>query len=294
MKKHIVQYIAIICMIAMMLLAGGCKLFEPTSAPPASTGGLTVKVLDVGQGDAILVRHDGKVILIDTGDIEERPRLLHLLREEKIDRIDVLLITHPHADHLGGFEVLAKNYSIGQIYDCGKKTTTKVYRDYKKTVNAKNIPFTIVKQGDVLEWGDSLRFEVYGPSKMLGEEDNLNNASIAGRLVYGDFSMMLTGDGEAAAERVIVTKYKTKLKSTILKAPHHGSKTSSSESFLQAVRPEAVLISVGANNEYGHPHKKICNRYKKLGYDIYRTDTDGTITVTTDGKGYTIQKENTR
>lgn len=294
MKQNGVYRFIVILVMALAMFVGGCALFEPTSAPPTAREGVTVKVLDVGQGDAILVRERDKVILIDTGDIEERARLIRLLEQERIERIDILLITHPHADHLGGFAELVKHYAIGQIYDCGKQTKTAVYRDYLKTVKTQKIPFTVVKQGEVLNWSDSLRFEVYGPPKLSGDNDNLNNASIVGRLVYGDFSMMLTGDSETAAEKAIVKKYQDRLGSTILKASHHGSKTASSAVFLKAVHPKAVLISAGAGNEYGHPHKEVLRRYNKFGFDVYRTDTDGTITVTSDGKTYAVKKENVR
>lgn len=293
-QKNGAYRIVVVIMAVMLLFVGGCSLFEPTSVPPAPTDGLVVKILDIGQGDAVLVREKQTVILIDTGDIEKRDRLVRLLDAEGIERIDILVITHPHADHLGGFAQLAKRYKIGQIYDCGKPTKTAVYRDYLKTVKEKQIPFTVVKQGDVLTWGESLRFEVYGPPKLSGEYDDLNNASIVGRLVYGDFSLLLTGDCESAGEKAIVKKYKDRLKSTLLKAPHHGSRTSSSSVFLKTVAPQAVLISVGADNEYGHPHEVICKRYAKFGFDVYRTDTDGTITVTSDGRTYEIEKENVR
>ncbi|MBQ6713114.1 MAG: MBL fold metallo-hydrolase, partial [Selenomonadales bacterium] len=117
---------------------------------------------------------------------------------------------------------------------------------------------------------------------------------IVGRLVYGDFTMMFTGDTESVAEKAIVKKYGKQMKSDVLKSSHHGSKTSSSNVFLKAVMPKTVLISVGAGNDYGHPHQNIMKRYQKQGCDIYRTDRDGTITIHSDGSSYTVEKEKAR
>ena len=294
MKQNAVYRILVAVMVTMLLLVGGCSFFEPTTAPPAPSEGVTVTMLDVGQGDAVLVRSKEKVVLIDTGDIDERDRLMRALKEERIEKIDVLMITHPHADHLGGFAEVVKRYEIGQVYDCGKTTTTAVYRDYLKTIKNKKIPFKFVKQCDVLDFGGGVWFEVVGPPKLTGDDADLNNASIVGRLVYGEFTMMFTGDAETAAEKAILKKYDRQLSSAILKAPHHGSKTSSSAAFLKAVSPSAVLISVGADNEYGHPHQAVIKRYQKQGADIYRTDRDGTITVVSDGKSYTVKKGNAK
>lgn len=289
MKRNAVYRILVAITAIMLFVVGGCSFLEPTTAPQSD--GLTIKVLDVGQGDAILVRSKGKTVLIDTGDIDERDRFARLLEKERIEKIDVLMITHPHADHIGGFAEVAKRCDIGQIYDSGKTTTTAVYKDYLKTIKKKNIPFQVVKQGETLDFGDGIRFEVFGPPQLNGDDDNLNNASIVGRLVYGDFTMMVTGDTESVAEKAIVKKYGKQMKSAVLKSSHHGSKTSSSDVFLKAVEPKTVLISVGAGNDYGHPHQNVIKRYQKQGADIYRTDRDGTITIHSDGKSYTIEKE---
>lgn len=126
---------------------------------------------------------------------------------------------------------------------------------------------------------------------MIKAAGDLNADSIVGKLIYGDFSMLFTGDSEAETEKDLLKTYGTDLKSTILKVPHHGSKTSSDRSYLQAVAPDAGLISLGAGNDYGHPHKVTLNKYNALNIKLYRTDQDGSITVTTDGKTYNIQKE---
>lgn len=289
MKRNAVYRILVAAVAILLFVVGGCSFLEPTTAPPSN--GLTIKVLDVGQGDAILVRSKEKTILIDTSDIDEREKLVRQLEKENIKKLDVLMITHPHADHIGGFAEVAKCYEIGQIYDSGKSTTTAVYKDYLKTIKKKNIPFHVVKQGETLDFGDGVRFEVLGPPKLNGDDDNLNNASIVGRLVYGEFTMMFTGDAESASEKAILKKYGKQMESAVLKASHHGSKTSSSNDFLKKVEPKTVLISVGAGNDYGHPHQNVMKRYQKQGAEIYRTDKDGTITIVSDGKSYTVKKE---
>lgn len=283
-----------------LLLMAGCsnvgKMGQPDNkAPAAAAAGvpLTVKVLDVGQGDAILIRTPDQVVLIDTGDVPAREKLVGMLKSQGISTIDKLIITHPHADHMGGAAAVFDNFTVKQIYDSGQKTTSNLYKQYLTQIQKKKIPFTIAEAGSTIELGPDIVLKVLAPAKpyFSGTDSDLNNNSIVARLVYHSFSLLLTGDAEEEAEARLLKKDAAGLKSTLLKSGHHGSRTSSSVPFLQAVNPEAALISLGAGNEYHHPHPSTLKKYNERKIKVYRTDTDGTITVTTDGKNYSIAKE---
>ena len=288
-----------VCLAILLVIAAGCggqgkTAVEPQKASGQSTAGtVTVKVLDVGQGDAILIRTGGQTILIDTGDVPAREQLVKYIKNEGITVIDKLIITHPHADHLGGAAAIFDNFTVRQVYDSGQTTTSGLYRQYLETVQKKNIPFSVLTAGQMVDIGGGALLKVLAPEKpyIQGTESDLNNNSIVVKLVYGNFSMLLTGDAEKEAEERMLKSGSVELKSTILKSAHHGSSSSSTPAFLAAVAPEAVIISVGANNDYHHPHPSTLKKYNERKLKIYRTDKDGTVTVTTDGKGYTISKE---
>lgn len=287
--KRKIQNSFLTIMVLLLFIISGCggnKTVEKNGE------GITVKMLDVGQGDALLVRTKEQTILIDTGDVDEREKFLACLKKEGITTIDKMIITHPHADHMGGAEVVFKNFTVKEVYDNGQPTTTNLYRTYLKTIKEKNITYKHLAAGDVLDFGDGTVFKVLSPPKgKVAAGGDLNENSIVGRLAYKDFSMLFTGDSTAEAEAQMLSAYKADLKSTILKSPHHGSKTSSNFNYLKAVAPEAVLISLGSGNEYGHPHKVILDKYEKLKMKIFRTDKDGTITIQTNGSTYDIKKE---
>ena len=177
-------------------------------------------------------------------------------------------------------------------------STSKLYLGSVKKLKERKIERKGLVAGDRVDLGGGAVFDVLGPSAELVKEGSVkgykhdpNNESVVGRLVFGDFSMMLTGDAEKKEEKEILASGGAQIKSTILKSGHHGSKTSSSADFLRAVQPEAALISCGVNNDYGHPHKETMKKYHALNIPIYVTAENGTITVTSDGKTYKIVPE---
>ncbi|MBP2632732.1 MAG: beta-lactamase domain protein [Firmicutes bacterium] len=300
MKKFF-NLIVVVIMAVFLIMAVGCgnavdksKNADTSKAVATKTNNpITIKMLNIGQGDSILIKTAEQVILIDTGDVDMRDKLVGLLKKENVNVIDKLIITHPHADHLGGAYAVLKEFTVKQVYDNGQTTTNATYRTYMKLITSKKIPYKQLLDSENLNFGSGVSFQVFSPTAdEIKAGGDLNSNSIVGKLVYNKFSMLFTGDCEADRERMILAKYGSQLKSTILKSPHHGSKTSSNRDYLKAIAPEAVLISCGINNDYKHPHDVTMNKYNDLKMKIYRTDKDGTITIETDGDSYQIQKEN--
>lgn len=281
---------------SLTLALAGCggegKASGPAAPSAAADSMLTLRMLDIGQGDSFLLEKGGKFVLIDSGDIEHRETLTKLLQRYGVKEISKVIITHPHEDHLGGMGAVFKNFSVGEVYDDGVSTNTGSYRNYVKTIRAKKIPYHSLKAGESLELFPGVSLDVLGPASLIRDskgKPDLNNNSIAGRLSYGNFSVMFTGDAEKEEEADILKRGGT-FASDILKSGHHGSRTSSSEAWLRAVSPKAVLISCGLDNSYGHPHKTTLARYEKAHIQVYRTDRNGTVTVTSDGNSYKIEK----
>lgn len=302
MKVKKILSCLLICFVVMIAGCGaGNKTADSKTAAEskqetASNSVMKVKMLDVGQGDAILVQTQTQTILIDTSDTDETEKLLKSLQDEKIKTIDKLILTHPHADHIGGTKVVFKNFTVKQIYDNGQPHSSKLYLNYLKTIKEKKIKYKSLRDGDVLDFGSGAKFYVLSPTEKMvkdkGMQDgkvNLNLNSVMGRLVYGKFSMMFTGDAEEETEQALLTRHKaSELKSDVLKSGHHGSNTSSSKKFIEAVKPTYAVISCGTGNKYHHPHPSIRKLYKAQHIDFYRTDRNGKITIETNGKTWSI------
>ena len=292
--------IAFILSVSVGLALSGCgggSTAASGGTPDKADGGksstLTVRMLDIGQGDSFLLEKDGKFVMVDTGDIEHRDAIVQLLKKYHVKTISKIIITHPHADHLGGMNAIFKNFKVESIYDDGMPSGTASYKNYLKQIEANKIPYKSLKAGDELNFFDGVKFKVLGPVKKIKDQkgnSDFNNNSIVGRLTYGNFSMMFTGDAEKEEEASILSQKGT-FKSDVLKVGHHGSRTSTSPDFLKAVAPREAFISCGQGNDYGHPHKVTVDKLNKAKVHIYRTDRDGTVTLTTTGKEYTIQKE---
>lgn len=292
MKKIFQMLMAMLMAVTMTAFAAGCGSGEAKSA---SAGGapLTIRMLDIGQGDAMLLEKDGEFVLIDAGDVDHRPQMQEYLAEYGVKELSKVIVTHAHADHMGGMYAVFKAVPVKDIYDNAVPTTTNTYRTYLKQIKKLNIPFHKTKAGDTISLFKDVDFAVVAPVKTINDgksgNPDMNNNSIVGRLTYGDFSMLFTGDAEKEEERTILDSG-AKVKSDILKVAHHGSKTSSSAAFIKEVSPKLALISAGAGNSYGLPHNVTLKTLDKAGIKVLRTDQDGTITITTGGSGYEVTK----
>lgn len=313
------KYLQIICglILCCTMLLTGCGQGGGQSSDTAANskaeakGQLTISMLDIGQGDAVLIQTGAKNILIDTGDDKyyedgkkgkDNTQLLTELQKLKIDHIDTLVMTHAHADHIGKADKVIAQYGVKELVYNGIPSTSKYFINALKAAKANGTQQVKVKAGDVLDFGNGVSFEIVSPSQSLIDEDtaaikakkkvDVNNESVVGRLTFGNFAMLFTGDAEGPVEKDMVASYGKKLKCQVLKAGHHGSKTSSTAEFLKLVQPESVVMSLGVNNQYGHPHEALLNRLQKQGIkNIYRTDANGTITIVSDGSSYSITTE---
>lgn len=277
------------------------------AAPGISDGAgtsslLQVTFLDVGQGDAILLRSKDKTVLIDAGDEKYNAGsiIAEWLRHERIERIDTAVITHPHGDHFGGFLELVRQIPIGEFLystdDFDKipleaaRTDKTLLNDLKKTIQAKGIPYRKAKIGDTFNWGRGITVELLHDSHDVNPASwtapyvpGANDYSLVFKVTAGNISYLLTGDLQAPGEDVLLKRWGTALQSTVLKLAHHGSKTSSSQPFLEVVKPRYAVIQVGKGNAFNHPGVATLNRLKASNIPVFRTDRNGTMTSATDG-----------
>ncbi len=266
-----------------------------TPAPTYTVGGTTtagtlrVSVLDVGQGDSILIQSPaGKTMLVDAGDTDAGSRVVAGLKARGVTSLDAAVASHAHADHIGGYQAVLSQFSVGTFYDSGYPSTSSIYENLLTTIDKKNIKFITPTAGQTIDLDPDVRIDVLSPDgKNTGEiHDNM----LVLRLSYGSTSFLLTGDMPDTLEKQIASSFKP---TTVLKVGHHGSRTSSSAAFLTAIKPEVAIISVGAGNSYGHPTGEALGRLQTVGAKVYRTDQAGTVTVTTDGNTYTVATDKT-
>ncbi|MCW3490225.1 MBL fold metallo-hydrolase [Dethiobacter alkaliphilus] len=249
------------------------------------SGKLKVHFIDVGQGDAIYIETPSKKILIDGGD--RGNTVFDYLKELGVKSLDLVIGTHPHADHIGGLINVFQSIPVREVIDPAFIHTTKTFEDYLTLIDEKKIKFTVGRAGMVRDFGDGVSMSIVHPSSV--DRMSANDASIVVRMTFGQISFMFTGDVERIGEEQIL-RSGYDLKSTVLKVGHHGSNTSTTASFLEVVSPQVAVIMVG-DNKYGHPHQEVLDRLSNAKVDIYRTDVHGIIVITTNGQTFEINNK---
>jgi competence protein ComEC len=255
-----------------------------TLAAPAL---LTIHFIDVGQADCILVHTPaGHNMLVDAGNNADAETVTGYLSRQGVKKIDVLVGTHPHEDHIGAMDVVIQQYQIGKIYMPKVSTNTKTFRDVLLAIKGKGLKVTSPVPGSTIDLDPTVQVQILAPNS--AKYKDLNNYSIVLKVTYGQTSFLLTGDAERESEKEMLAKGYD-LKADLLKVGHHGSNSSTSAAFLKTVAPTYAIISVGADNKYGHPSQTTINRLNRAGIKVYRTDQNGTVTAKSDGQKIIIK-----
>ncbi|HLB95508.1 MAG TPA: ComEC/Rec2 family competence protein [Patescibacteria group bacterium] len=262
---------------------------------PQASGGLKVYFFDVGQGDASYIKMPGgEDVLIDGGPDNKVLDELGKVMDFGDREINLVILSHPHADHLTGLLEVLKRYKVDEVWETGVEYSSQTYDSWQKEISAQKIPDKIVKAGDEKNFGEAKIVVLYPLSplenlpagRQVKRIDNLNNASIINRLDYQKFSVLFLGDAETEVQKKIAPQMRM---ATVLKTGHHGSRNGTTEEILAVVRPALAIISAGAKNTYGHPHAEALNLLKSYAVRIFRTDQNGTIEVDSDGEGYSVK-----
>lgn len=300
--------VVIVALFAGVMLFNGSSLskFLPSSTPTASLAPtvstmvpptpsvdlvlpekslLEVIILDVGQADSILLKTDDHTMLIDAGNTDQDQLMLNYLATYGVTKLDYLVATHPHADHIGSMASVVKAMdNIGTVIMPDKPHTTKTYENLIKAIDEKNIPINMPKPGDTFTMGKA-NIQVTAPKNLA--DNDLNEVSIVLRVEFGETVFLFTGDADTKSEKDQLASG-LPLKADVLKVGHHGSRTSSTQKYLDAVKPSYAVISCGVGNTYGHPHSEVMTRLHGTGAEIYRTYENGTIIFVSDGKTITV------
>ncbi|NTW96629.1 MAG: MBL fold metallo-hydrolase [Erysipelotrichaceae bacterium] len=255
---------------------------------PTTPGNLlVVSYIDVGQGDSILIQTpNGKTILLDAGPSTYQGRVSDYLDQEGISKIDVLIASHPHADHIGGMSYIINNYEIGSIYMPKAVSTTKTYETLLETIKSNGLTINTAKAGITINIDKSIEIKIIAPTS--SSYSDLNQYSAVIKITYNKVSYLFMGDAGWTSEDEILSSG-VNIKADVLKVGHHGSATSSTQEFLDEVLPTYAVICVGEDNTYGHPTEQTLDRLDFTGADVYRTDQDGTVVISTNGQTITIE-----
>ena len=278
------KFLKIILVSMLVFLLCSCDLLiEYTEETPKGT--LAVHFLDVGQGDSVFIElPNSETMLIDTGENYHGEGIINYITDCGKDKIDYLVATHPHTDHIGSMSYIVRHMNIGEVYMPKVSASTKTYENLLESILDKGLKIKTATAGTSIIKDGDLEIEILAPVTIY--EDDLNNCSVILKIIYKDRSFLFTGDAEVKEFDDVYLD----MGADVLKVAHHGSRTSTTEELLERIDPEIAVISLGKDNEYGHPHKSTLKYLNNYECDIYRTDQDRTIKISTDG--YDIEVEN--
>lgn len=277
--------------VAAVLLLVGFKFFFKPSPAPLPEDKLVVHFIDVGQGDCIFIAANGSTMLIDCGEASNAAQVTNYLQELGVDRLDHVIATHPHSDHMGGMYRIIDTFDVGEVIiphiPDKQLPDTLFFEKFLDACEANDTPLSEAETGRIIDIGDA-KAEIIAPD---GDTyTDLNNYSVSLMLTHGKNSFLLTGDAEKKSEAAMLGGGRLG-KVNVYKAGHHGSSSSSSAELLEVIRPEIAVISCGIDNSYGHPSDSTVKRLSKYTKFIYRTDLCGTIIIESDGTKLSLTAE---
>ncbi len=294
MKKRLIVFRSIAFLLILFSLAS-CSSIKPSQSPtspgatseatfPPGSKLLTISYIDVGQGDSILIQTpNGKTILIDAGDTFAQKAIADYLALRKVQKIDILMMTHAKQSHIGSMGYVIEHYAVGSVYMPEMATSNNVatYDSLLKTIQSKKLPIVYAKAGMNVELDSALSIRIAAPNSTSYED--LNAYSIVMKVAYGKTSFLFTGDASEISEKEMLSA-KADIQADVLKVGHHGDVASTTTAFLNVVSPKIAVISVGKDNSYGYPTEEVLSRLAAANAKIYRTDELGTIVITSDGQ----------
>lgn len=283
-KRYKALALLMIVVFCMSIIACSSPEIAGTSAINTGDGQLLkVHFIDVGQADAILIQGPmAENVLIDAGNNADSELVVNYIKKQGIEKLRAVVGTHPHEDHIGGLDAVIRSFEVEKVYMPKVAHTSETFKDVLDAVADKGLKVTTAVKGVSIPVS-GMSAEFMGP--VGAEYDELNNYSAVLKITYGDTSFLFQGDAEAESEKdMLGSDIKNKLESDVVKLGHHGSTTSTTPEYLDVVRPEYAVISVGKENDYGHPHRETLELLKSKGIAVYRTDESGTIIAESNGK----------
>lgn len=294
------QRMAVICLCVVIVLVGcsgtGLPQEEPTSEPlpPPTAGTIEVHAINVGQADATLLRTGEETMLIDSGDWRnDGQTVIEYLDVHDVDRIDHLISTHSHADHIGGHEAVIEYYEteregVGAVYDSGVPSTSQTYERYLDAIDRHDVTLFEVREGDEIPF-EGTKTVVRNPPDPPGND--LNDNSVAVTIVFGNTTFLFTGDAEREMETRMLDAHGDGLQADVYHAGHHGSDTSSGDEFLDTVDPGVAIISAAYDSQYGHPHDEPLERFAERDIRTVWTGVHGSIVIESDGTNISVRTQ---